>query len=117
MTKRFDVPGRATGSYVIPAMESVTAERILDVICVAVSVRRILDGISGEDFDIFEVGSRRESILLEGAVLREDVRREKWDSTGNVLLMRTGRGKGGEEGAKVRLKISAKSRQSSRCCV
>jgi len=53
---------------VIPWIESVTADRILDDIWDMVSVMRMRDWRSGEDFDILDVGSFRERILLEGAV-------------------------------------------------
>lgn len=59
----------------------------------------IRDAGFGADFDIFWVGSRRDKMRL--------------DSTMDVF----GKGNKGEEGVKVRLKVMARSRTSSRCCV
>jgi len=51
----------------MPGIESVTANRILDSICLGESVRRMREAVSGDDLDILEVGSRRERIRFEGA--------------------------------------------------
>ncbi len=63
---RFANPGLLAGSYVIPSTESVTADLMVALIVSGESVMRMRDLGSGEDFDIFCVGSRRDIILLAG---------------------------------------------------
>ena len=66
-------------------MESVTAARIFDFISASESVRRILEERSGEDLDIFELGSLRDSTRRVGAVVYE------WVVTGEAKFQaRTG---------------------------
>jgi hypothetical protein len=69
MDSKFDVPGRLTGSYVTPCIESVTAP--LNLLCISEveSVRRIREETFGADFDILAVGSLRDRTRLQGAVL------------------------------------------------
>ena len=62
----------------IPCIESVTAERILDLICDPVSVKRMRDAVSGEDLDIFDDGSLRDNIRFEGA-FEEMVNNNKYE--------------------------------------
>jgi len=64
----------------MPCIESVTAERILDLICEAVSVKRMRDAVSGEDLDIFDVGSLRDNIRFDRA-FEKVINRCEWRHT------------------------------------
>ncbi len=109
----------------MPWMESVIAPRILDLIWASVSVRRMREARSGDDFDIFVPGLLRDAIRRVGAGKRthefnifdnnnKNVAGEGEKRTcGYVLATYLGRGK---RGLNVLLKIPAISRASSRCC-
>jgi len=68
MISKFDTPGRFSGSNVIPSVESVTADLILDRIVDAESVIVIREEAFGADFDIFADGSRSDRIRLDGTI-------------------------------------------------
>ena len=67
MVRRLLVPGRATGSNVMPEVESVTVLRIRLTMTSCGSVNRMREFGSTADPDIFAVTSRRERIRLDGA--------------------------------------------------
>jgi len=66
MISRFDTPGRVSGSNVIPGVESVIADLILERMVDDESVMVILEEAFGADLDIFADGSRSDRIRFEG---------------------------------------------------
>jgi len=100
---------------VIPCVESVTADLILDRMVDDESVIVILDAGFGADFDILADGSRSDKIRLDGTVWSAyDVgwwlgMKREWDSP----MLISGRG---NISPCCLLKLSMISLVSSRCC-
>ena len=93
-----------------------TALRILERTWAVVSVRRMREFKSGEDFDILEEGSRSERTRHEEAVRDGQGTADSSTSQIDVLITCCGRGNRGLFPLNVRLKLSARSRHSSMCC-
>lgn len=66
--KRFDTPGRFSGSYDTLFVESVTADMIFRWMSSGVSVINIREAGFGSDFDILTKGLVRDFIRFAGAI-------------------------------------------------
>lgn len=91
MISRFDTPGLVSGSNVIPGVESVIADFMLERIVDEESVIVILEEAFGADLDIFAEGSRSDRIRLDGTDHQYSHSRNH--EGGHLPILISGRGK------------------------